>query len=125
MAINQAFLDNQFSSTKLPKPHTQKHPNGYLTCKLKRLLKKKIYPYANPITQVTETLEGGEAIILATIWAALQGDMKATDLIYERIEGKVAQAITGKIDHEYTVFIENMVSKAIPSRIAQYELNTN
>jgi hypothetical protein len=76
--------------------HTTKHPEGYLTSRLKRLLKKKIYPYNNPLTNTTEKLEGGQAAALATIWAALQGDMRAMEILLDRIDGKVEQKLVGE-----------------------------
>lgn len=69
--------------------HTQKHPEGYITCKFKKWIKKQIYPYHNPITNVTEIIKGVDGVALATIWAALQGDTRATDILLERLEGKV------------------------------------
>ena len=43
----------------------------------------------------------------------------------ERWQNKHQFEHSGKIDHEHTVFIENIVSKVIPSRIESYVLNTN
>jgi hypothetical protein len=83
-------------SDRKPPLHTQKHPDGYITCRLRRLLKKKIYPYNNPITNTTEKLVGVEAAALATIWAALQGDMRAMEILLDRIDGKVEQKVIGE-----------------------------
>ena len=96
MAENQALREHRFSAINPPKPHTQKHPNGYLTCKFKKWIKKQIYPYHNSATNITEIIKGVDGVALATIWAALQGDMRAVEILLERLEGKVSQKLIGE-----------------------------
>jgi hypothetical protein len=70
--------------------HTQKHPNGYLTPLLKRLLSKKI-KYEDPETQ--KIIKGlvKDAIVWRYILNACQGETQAIEGIFDRLDGKINQ----------------------------------
>ena len=51
--------------------HTQKHPDGYLTCHLKNLLLKKKFRYEDPETQKIMKMSGAKALPLVYIWQGL------------------------------------------------------
>lgn len=70
--------------------HTQKHPNGYLTSILKKLLKKKI-TYEDPETK--EMVKGlvKDILPLRLIYNASQGELPAIKEIFDRVDGKVVE----------------------------------
>jgi len=79
------------AGTRFPvnrKNHTQKHPNGYLTCRLRRFLKKKI-KYEDPETQQFIQGNVGDALMWRLILNGTQGDNQAIETILDRVEGKV------------------------------------
>jgi hypothetical protein len=85
---NQALIEHRFKAgTPIPR-HTQKHPNGYLTCKLKRFLKKKI-KFEDPETQQFIKGNVGDALMWRLILNGTQGDNQAISEILDRVEGKL------------------------------------
>jgi len=120
MAENQALREHRFSKTNPPKPHTQKHPNGYFLPLLKRFLKKKIN-YIDPETN--ETIKGKvkDAVVWRLILNATQGDNEAIKEIFNRLDGKTPQKLIGEgFQQTVNIFFENMISKAIPNRISEH-----
>lgn len=68
--------------------HTQKHPNGYLTCLLKRLIEKKIR-YEDPETQKLIKGTVKDALMWRYILNGCQGETQAIEGILDRVDGKV------------------------------------
>lgn len=82
--------------------HTQKHPYGYLTPILKKLLNKKIKVQDPEIQKILEIKTGTKAelkkvIMLRWILNAIQGENTAIEGILDRIDGKVLQNIKGAL----------------------------
>ena len=87
-------------NTRFPvnrKDHTKKHPEGYLTAKLKKWLKKAMYPARNPDTGEIEKVKGFDAVAISIIKAALKGDMRAAEILLDRLEGKPVQKVENVI----------------------------
>lgn len=92
---------------------------------LKKLSHTKI-DFQNPLTGKPDKAEINLVVAIQLILKATQdSDLPSIREYFDRLDGKVIQQIKGEVEHEHLVFIEGMVSKAIPSRIAQYELNKN
>jgi len=82
-------IEHRFPANRPYAPHTQKHPNGYLTCKLKRILLKKQFRYEDPETQEILKMKGADAVVIKYVWEALQGNVQAIEGIFDRIDGKI------------------------------------
>ena len=76
------------------KPHTQKGP--YLLPFLKKCLTKKIN-YADPETQKIIRGRVKDAVVWRLILNATEGDSKAIQDIFDRIDGKVTQKVESEI----------------------------
>ena len=81
-------VEHRFTPTTAPR-HTQKHPDGYLTCKLKRLLEKKKFRFEDPETQKIVKMTGGDGLAIKYLWEGLQGNVQAIEGIFDRIDGKL------------------------------------
>ena len=89
---------NPSPATRFPvnrQDHTQKHPNGYLTPLLKRLINKKI-TFVDPETQKLIKGKVKHAILWRYILNATQGENQAIEGIFERLDGKVPQKLQGE-----------------------------
>lgn len=87
-------LEYRFPVNRPPKPHTQKHPEGYLTSILKKLLNKKMKITDPEVKKVLEIKSGTKAalkkiIMLRYILNAIQGENQAIEGILDRIDGKL------------------------------------
>jgi len=83
-------------ATRFPvnrKDHTMHHPNGYLTCRFRKWLKRAMYPCRNPETNAVENVSGYDAVAVTIIKSALKGDMRAAEILLDRLEGKPTQKI--------------------------------
>ena len=86
-------IEHRFTSATAPR-HTQKHPNGYLTPLLKRLLKKSItvpnpeHPHGKLVKLTVK-----DAIVWRRILNACEGDDTAIERIFNRLDGKVPEAV--------------------------------
>lgn len=81
-------IDKRFPVNRPLRPHTQKHPNGYLTPLLKRFLKKTIN-YEDPETRKIIKGKVKDAVIWRLILNATQGETHAIREIIDRIDGKL------------------------------------
>ena len=95
MAYKNPPKETRFPVNRPDKPHTQKHPNGYLVPKLKRFLKKQIQ-YEDPETRKMVTGETGDALMWRLLLSGCQGEIQAIKEIFERTDGKVSQALKGE-----------------------------
>ena len=98
--MDNSNIAERGKATRFPvnrKDHTMKHPDGYLTPKFKKWLAKQIYPSRNQTTGEVEHIKGLDAVAIATIKKALKGDMRATEILLDRIEGKVTQKVETEI----------------------------
>jgi len=81
----------KFTSEYQPKyspRNSKKHPNGYLTPILKKMLLKK-YRIEDPELQKRIKMSGAKGVMLRLVWNALQGEQDAIKTILERFDGKV------------------------------------
>ena len=70
------------------------------------LLKKLIYEnftYKNPLTNVEEKKSIVEWINLILVAQAIEGNMRAIEIIFDRLEGKVTTEFKGKVGVDLTV----------------------
>jgi len=70
------------------------------------LLKKfidKDFTYKNPLTDIEEKKKVSEWINLALVAQAIEGNIRAIKVIYDRIDGKVTTEVKGKVDIDLTV----------------------
>lgn len=90
------------------KDHTQKHPNGYLTPLLKRLLEKKI-SIEDPETQKKIKAQVKHALLWRLILNGTQGETDAIKEILNRVDGKVKEEImhSGEVKIMETIKIDN------------------
>jgi len=79
------------------KDHTTKHPGGYVTPKIKKWLAQQIYPHKNLDTGEIEKISGYDAIALNLVKLALQKDVRAIEVLLDRLEGKVSQKVENEI----------------------------
>jgi hypothetical protein len=84
--IGQLGIATRFPKNR--KDHTTKHPEGYLTSRLKKFLKKKI-KYKDPETKKMVTGTVRDAIVWRYLLNARQGQNYAIEGIFDRIEGKL------------------------------------
>jgi len=99
MAYCDPPVETRFPVNRPHAPHTQKHPNGYLTSTLKKLLSadwdikdakiKKLLKNSN----LKETV--ATALVLRRILNGCEGDDLAIERIFDRIDGKVPQKLEG------------------------------
>lgn len=82
-------MPKQFTSEYQPDKRNHKHPNGYLTPILKRILTKKQFNIQDPDTQKVIKMTGMQGVMLRLVWNALQGEHNAIQTILERFDGKV------------------------------------
>lgn len=87
-----------YSATHKGKPHTKKHPNGYLVPILKRILAKKKFNINDPETGKILKMTGSDAVMLRLVWSSLQGEVPAIKEVLERTDGKVTDKL--KVDIE-------------------------
>jgi len=93
-------LAEQGKNTRFPvnrRDHTTKHPDGYILPKIKKYLKRKTFPIRKLDTDVVERIGGYEAIALVLIKQALKGDIRALELLLDRLEGKVSQKVEAQL----------------------------
>lgn len=86
--------EHRFSSTNQPKKNGR-HKGSTLTDILRKLLKKKI-KYEDPETKKMVTGKIKDVIVLRYLLNACQGENKAIEGIFDRIDGKVAQPLIGE-----------------------------
>ena len=86
--------------------HTQKHPNGYLTCILKKVLLKQ-YRCQNPETGRIKKMLGAQGLMQVWVWEGLQGNEKAIKDIVDRIDGKIPDTIIDQSVHQHYVIFRN------------------
>jgi len=99
-------VEHRFKPGEAPR-HTQKHPDGYLTSKLKRCL-KKIITVPDPEHPETLTkLRVADALVWRRIFNATEGDDQAIERVFDRIDGKVAQRTehSGQMDSGTKIII--------------------
>jgi len=107
MAENQALREHQFKTgTSIPR-HTQKHPDGYLTAKLKRCLRKIINVPDPEHPENLIKLRVADALVWRRLFNATEGDDQAIERVFDRIDGKVAQKTehSGQIDSGTKIII--------------------
>lgn len=94
MAYKNPPIETRFPVNRPYAPHTQKHPNGYLTPFLKRFLKKSI-TVPNPENPKGKLIKltVRDAIVWRRIMNACEGDDLAIERIFNRLDGKVPEAI--------------------------------
>ena len=92
------------------KDHTTKHPEGYLTSRLKRMLKKK-FKIADPETEKIIKMTGSDGVMLRLVWNALQGENDAIKQILERLDGKVTDKIDMNVQEKRVTLIWDMTKK--------------
>lgn len=90
----------RFPVNRPPQPHTQKHPNGYLTPILKKLLNQSITVHDSEVKKVLEIKSGskapmGKVLALQWILNGISGDNQAIKEIFDRIDGKILQELKG------------------------------
>lgn len=103
---NQALRDHRFKAgTPIPR-HTQKHPNGYLTPLLKRLLTKKI-SFEDPETQKIIKSDVAHALLWRLILNGTQGETPAIKEIIDRIDGKQSDMHIDQSQHSHYVVFRN------------------
>lgn len=93
------------------KPHTKKHPNGYLTPILKQLLNKTMLVDDPEVRRVLNIKTGTKAemkkiIMLRYILNAMQGENHAIEGILDRIDGKALQ----KLEHSGTLDLQSLLN---------------
>ncbi len=89
-----------------------RHPDGViLKTLLKKLLNYKL-DLEDPLTKEKYNMSVSKAIALKLIKRALEGNLKAVEIIFDRIDGKVAQrteltgagggpvSLTGQVNHD-------------------------
>lgn len=86
--------------------HTQKHPSGYLTPLLKRLIEKKIR-FEDPETQKIIKGKVKHAILWRYILNATQGENQAIEGIFDRIDGKIPNMVLDQSTHQHFVVFRN------------------
>jgi len=75
---------------------------------LAEILDKKV-KITDPITKQPDEKEISEVLMLKLVAAAIQGDLKAINLILERLEGKPDQHITGDgLGAPATIVVQNV-----------------
>lgn len=108
-------IDKRFPVNRPFAPHTKKHPNGYLTPLLKKLLLKKI-KYIDPETQKIIQGKVKDAVLWRLILNATEGETQAVKEILDRIDGKV----TTPIEHSGEVTgTEHKINIIIPKERAE------
>jgi len=107
---NLKGLAPRYSKDNPPPGHTQKHPNGYFTPLLKRLLEKNInlkgkkgFERFNEIFKGKLTAK--QIIALRYILNACQGETQSIEGIIDRIDGKIATNTNGKGTYATTVIV--------------------
>ena len=95
--IKDDGINTQFPVNR--KNHTQKHPDGYLTPILKKVL-SKTYRCEDPETKKFKKIKGSQGLMQVLIWEGMQGNVVAIKEILDRLDGKVAQKLehSGGID---------------------------
>ncbi len=86
------------------KDHTKKHPEGYLTPLLKKMLSKK-FKISDPDTDKIVKMTGADGVMLRLVWNALQGENEAIKTILERLDGKVTDKIDMKVEEKRITLI--------------------
>lgn len=100
MPHKQPPIKTRFPVNRPAKPHTQKHPNGYLLPLIKKFLNKTI-TYDDPETQKKITGKVKDAVIWRLLLNACQGENQAIKEILDRIDGKVVQELKGDFKATY------------------------
>ncbi len=89
-------IEYRFSKTNPPpESRHKKHPNGYLTPLLKKVLLKQ-YRCQDPETQKIKKIIGAKGLMQVLIWEGMQGNVVAIKEILDRIDGKVEQKLKGE-----------------------------
>ena len=116
MAENKALIANRYTkaggSNPPPIGHTQKHPNGYLTPILKKLLNKTMKVTDPEVKKVLEIKTGTKSelkkiIMLRYILNAVQGENPAIEGIMDRTDGKIPQKLEGQGFGDTKIIIVN------------------
>lgn len=99
MAENQALIDNRYTkaggNNPPPASRHKKHPNGYLTPILKKLLEKKMTvkdPEVKKLFEIKPGMKKAELkkiIMLRYILNAVEGENPAIEGILDRMDGKL------------------------------------
>lgn len=108
MAVNPKSLENlrPYAKGEQGSLHTKKHPEGYLTPKLKALMKEIIEvpdPQKPAGKKIKMTI--AQAIVWRRIFNATEGDDLAIERIFDRLDGKLASPSNGKGQNATTVII--------------------
>ncbi len=87
-------------------------PKGYvsLTTTLKKLIDRKMQ-LKNPLNKELEKKTVKEWVNIALIARALKGNIPAINQIYERVEGKVAQKLTGDLNLNLSEMTDDELKK--------------
>jgi hypothetical protein len=119
-------MGKQFTSEYQPKKNGR-HKGRTPTDWLRRLSHTKI-DFQNPLTGKSDKAEINLVVAIQLILKATQdSDLPSIKEYFDRLDGKVIQQIKGEVEHEHTVFLENIISKleTAPSRLKEYVSHTN
>lgn len=116
MANCNAPVATRFPVNRPPAPNNKKHPNGYLTPILKKILEKKMRVDDPEVQRVLEIKSGTKAelkriIMLRYALNAIQGENQAIEGILDRIDGKL---IADKNDNNGTHLTIINIIKSVP-----------
>jgi hypothetical protein len=124
--IKRGLMGKQFTSEYQPKKNGR-HKGRTPTDWLRRLSHTKI-DFQNPLTGKSDKAEINLVVAIQLILKATQdSDLPSIKEYFDRLDGKVIQQIKGEVEHEHTVFLENIISKleTAPSRLKEYVSHTN
>ena len=106
--------EHRYSKTNPPPASRhKKHPNGYLTPLLRKLLEKKIN-YQDPETHKIINGKVKDAVLWRLILNASEGETQAIREVLDRIDGKVKD----KTEHSLDDDLKGLLGKAL-SRMTQ------
>ncbi len=119
-------IHTRFPVNRPARPHTQKHPNGYLTPLLNKLLNKKMTVNDPEVKRILETkpkdkTELKKILVLRWILNGIQGENDAIKEIFNRVDGKISDILIDQSQHTHITvdregIIEN-VRKAVTNGI--------
>ena len=91
--------------------NNKKHPNGYLTPLLKKLLQKKI-SITDPVTLKKIQSDVKHAVLWRLLLNATEGETSAIKEILDRVDGRVAQEVVGTgFNQTNHFYVQNIIDK--------------
>lgn len=111
MPYKKSPIATQFPVNR--KDHTQKHPNGYLTPLLNKLLNKTMTINDPEVKKILEAKSGSKAelkkiLVLRWILNGIQGENDAIKEIFNRVDGKLSDNSSNQSQH-FTIVVKNYI----------------